>query len=224
MMRKLLLSSILLWSITSVPLAAQNGAIQAGTLKAAMAAYKSGNVTEAVKQLLVLAHEHNGDAQLNLSVILAKGDGILQNEKRALYWAWRARFVGQRDSIGVIDYLSSRVADKDKQHIAEDLKNDLVAIVDNGNTDAALWVGRTYNETYVEADKQSAYVWFSLASAWQVKYANAFRKAIEFELNSESRNTAQKTTAVLMSQWCIRQQAHGDAPDLCNLMSELGNQ
>lgn len=223
-MRKLLLSSTVLAALAITPLAAQNGAIQAKTLKTAMAAYKAGNVSDAVQQLLILAHNHNGDAQLNLSVILAKGDGILQNEKRALYWAWRARFVGQRDSIGVIEYLSSRVPDDDKQKIAEDLKNDLVAIVDDGHTEAALWVGRAYNEAFLEADKQSAYVWFSLASAWQIKYANAFRKAIEFELASEERNAAQKSTSILMGQWCLRQQIRGNAPALCDLMSELGNQ
>lgn len=62
----------------------------ADTFSDAVAAFKDGHFSTAYGLFYGLVQKEHALAQLNIATMTAKGDGIIQSDKDALFWAWRA--------------------------------------------------------------------------------------------------------------------------------------
>ena len=70
-------------------IASSNAAV-AGPLEDGIAAYNKGDVKTALKLWLPLADQGNADAQVNLGVLYANGEGVPQSYDEALKWYHKA--------------------------------------------------------------------------------------------------------------------------------------
>ncbi len=80
----------------------------ADTFSDAVAAFKDSHFSTAYGLFYGLVQKEHALAQLNIATMTAKGDGIIQSDKDALFWAWRARLAGTNQAIPIIQYLTSR--------------------------------------------------------------------------------------------------------------------
>lgn len=168
-----------------------------------------------------LAQDGHGAAQLNLAILTAKGDGIIQNNRVALYWEWRARLSGETQAIQVIECLTAQTLPQDHESVAYKLRFTYSDQFERGNLSAAFRLGRVYNELYEPADIDNAFVWFSIASALDIKYAKAFRETVGRDLTIEQRTKLQVDAQAMTTQWCIRQA--DEAPKLCQNVIMAGS-
>jgi uncharacterized protein len=82
----------------------------------AMEAYESGDYKTAHEQLTFLALNDNPDAQYNLAFMFFGGDGVAQNDAKALFWFGQAAKLGHaaaQDTIAYM-YLNGRGTDVDR--------------------------------------------------------------------------------------------------------------
>ena len=185
----------------------------ADTFSDAVAAFKDGHFSTAYDLFYGLAQKEHALAQLNIATMTAKGDGIIQSDKDALFWAWRARVAGTNQAIPTIQYLTSRTTPEDQQVVAQELRFTYSDQFDQGDKRAAFKLGRTLNEIYVPRDVQGAYVWFTIAAALNIKYAKALRETISAELDVPARTKAQNDARIYLTQWCLRQT---NKPNVCD--------
>jgi len=92
---------------------------------------------------------------------------------------------------------------------------------EQGTLGAAFRLGRVYNELYTPADIDQAFIWFSIASAFDIKFAKAFRETVGRDLTIEQRNKLQADAQAMTTQWCIRQA--DQAPKLCHNVIMAGS-
>ena len=92
---------------------------------------------------------------------------------------------------------------------------------ERGNLTAAFRLARVYNELYHPADIDQAFVWFSIAPAFDIKYAKAFRETVGRDLTVEQRTKLQVDAQAITTQWCIRQAK--DALKLCQNVIMAGS-
>ena len=195
--------------------------VAAGQFDTAVDVYKSGDLSRAYGLFHRLAERENGLAQLNVATMTAKGDGIIQNDKDALFWAWRARFAGASQAIPTLRYLITRTTPEDQTAVAQDLRFTYGDQFDQGDVRAALKMGCTLNKVYHPRDVHGAYVWFTIAAALDVTYAKALRETISKELDVPARAIAQDEATMRLSQWCLRQT---EKPMVCgNIFAKLGS-
>lgn len=185
----------------------------ADTFSDAVAAFKDSDFSTAYGLFYGLAQKEHALAQLNIATMTAKGDGIIQSDKDALFWAWRARLAGANQAIPTIQYLTSRTTPEDQQIVAQELRFTYSDQFDQGDKRAAFKLGRTLNEIYVPRDVHGAYVWFTIAAALNIKYAKALRETISTELDVPARTKAQNDARIYLTQWCLRQTKK---PNVCD--------
>src|SRR3989338_11657329 len=77
------------------------------TFGEAVAAYRAGDAGAAFAQFLILARQDMPQAQFNLALLFRAGEGVPQNRREALYWAWRARVGGVTPAGGLVGVLVS---------------------------------------------------------------------------------------------------------------------
>ena len=183
--------------------------------------YQNKNYTAAYGAFFKLAQDGHGAAQLNLAILTAKGDGIIQNNRDALYWAWRARLSGETQAISVVDYLTAQTLPQEHESVAYELRFTYSDQFEQGTLGAAFRLGRVYNELYTPADIDQAFIWFSIASAFDIKFAKAFRETVGRDLTIEQRNKLQADAQAMTTQWCIRQA--DQAPKLCHNVIMAGS-
>jgi TPR repeat protein len=171
----------------------------------AVDAFKNGSFSTAYGLFYDLAQKEHALSQLNVATLTAKGDGIIQSDKDALFWSWRARFAGANQAIPTIAYLKSRTTPEDQTSVARELRFTYVDQFDKGDKRAAFKMGRTLNEVYVPRDVYGAYVWFTISAALNIKYAKALRETISVELDVQTRAKAQDEARTRLSKWCIHQ-------------------
>src|SRR6056297_1647040 len=68
-----------------------------------------------------LARAGDRAAQMNLAVMLARGQGIPQDDKGAAYWAWRARLAGELRAAALSDHLLTKLTKAARDALVERL-------------------------------------------------------------------------------------------------------
>ena len=176
----------------------------------AMAAHKSGRLSEAAAMFRDLADSVHGDAQYNLAVLYYNGEGVLQSDRSAYYWAWMARFYGIADASVVVDLLTPKLTDEAKFETADKLIEDLELRIERGDLQAMLGIARVYEELAEQPDVEAAYTWRIIAAALGANGAALLRDATALMLTSEQRMAGQDAAEVLFGDWC--EKAGADAP------------
>lgn len=202
-----------LWKACAVVAALYAGSVSADQFGDAVAAYKAADYSTAYGLFHRLAQREHAQAQLNIATLTARGDGIIQSDKDALYWAWRARLAGAAEAIPTIQYLTSRTTPDDQSAVAQQLRFAYMDQFEKGDVRAAFKLGRTLNEVYAPRDIQAAYVWFAIAAALDVPYAKALRETMSVELDTVTRAKSQDEATLRLTRWCLRQD---EKPMVCN--------
>ena len=170
----------------------------------AVAAYKAGNKIIAVSTFRDLAAGGSPEAQHNLAILLVKGEGVPRNDREALYWAWRARLSGVRQSVGLVHLLELETAKDTMELVATKLEKDLMLRIQEGDAASMLALGRVKNEVRPEPDKIGALAWMTVAAAVNVRHAGLLRDALTLEMGVEDRQEAQDLAVKLFDNWCAR--------------------
>ena len=187
----------------------------AGPFETALDLLSQGQSSKAVAQFQTAANMGHGEAQFNLSVMFAKGDGVLQDDQAALLWAWRARFSGIKRSVTLVDYLNTRLPTDMNDTIGAKLELAYSELFFQADPKAALAMGRIHNEVYPERNIEMAYKWFTIAAALDVKYAKAFREAVAFELDTTQRSNVQTQARATLGLWC---ETHSEQHEICTVL------
>ena len=180
------------------------------TFQKASAAHKAGRYAEAATLFRELAESVHGDAQYNLAVLFYKGEGVLQSDKSAFYWAWMARIYGIPDASVIIDLLDRTLTNEARFETADKLLEDLTVRIDRGDLRAMLGIARVYEELLETPDPVAAYTWRIIAAAMQVEGAALLRDATAISLSADLRMEGQAKADQLFNEWCKK--AGADAP------------
>ncbi len=197
------MKAILTRTISAAAVAlALTGPVAADSFDEAMAAFKSGDLDRAVVLFRELADHNDGAAQANLAVLYAIGQGVPQNDQDAYYWAWRARFSGEKAAIEMISLLRERLTEEGRAEVASRLIKDLTDTALRGDLGALTALGRVYNEVSEPSQKAEALLWFTVAAAFEAPYAALFREGVSQEISKQERLTIQARARQLFTEWC----------------------
>lgn len=186
----------------------------AASFNEAVSAYKFGDMARSASIFRDLAGQGNVEAQFNIAVLFARGDGVPQNEKLALYWAWRARLAGLRDAVPLVEFLTPKVTSDAFDEIAKSLEFKLQENVQSGDSQSMLGLGRLYNEVMPEPDKVEAFKWLTMAAALDQENAAILRDALAMELTLDERVLAQNEASSAFAAWC---DARSEPPLACSV-------
>lgn len=168
----------------------------------ALSSYKAKHYAEAANAFLTLARKSHGLAQVNMAVLYAKGQGVLQNDAKAWYWAWRGRFSGAPNGPKLVKLLARRLPLKTREMVAKALHRDYQNLISEGALEHSLALGRAYHEAPQEPDLIKAYIWYNIAAALNIDKANWFRDALRLELEFEDVIKAQTQTVQKTIELC----------------------
>jgi len=135
------------------------------TFNEAVQAVKNKNYRHAVKLFSLQAENNQHDAQYNLALLMQAGKGTPQDFATALTWSWTAQLGGieaaEELSDELTDYLPEGIIDEVRKAVAARIKSR----IDEGDP-AAIPQFATYHLVMLEEpDYETAYVWFSIATA-----------------------------------------------------------
>lgn len=175
---------------------------------------RGGQGGAAVAMFQKLAHAGDAAAQVNLAVMLARGQGLPQDEAAAAYWAWRARLAGETRATGLSDHLMTRLTEEACAALAARLLRDLTAQAERGEMQALVGLGRVEIEIRSPARLQEAALWFTLAAAFEVQHAMVLREVAMRDLEPAQRLSVQARARAEFTRWC-RVLATDDRPRSC---------
>lgn len=184
----------------------------APTLATAIAALRDDRAPEAAQMLLTLARSGASEAQFNLALLYAKGFGVPQNDREALYWGWRARLAGIPAAIALIEGLQPTAPEDLRTDIAARIIDDLAPRIAAGEGRAMLERSVLLLDLLPEPDLQGAYVWQALSAALGTPNAPAARDATLARIDPKDRLAAQDATIATLRDLCSTGM---DAPALC---------
>ena len=135
------------------------------TFNEAVQAVKNKNYRHAVKLFSLQAENNQHDAQYNLALLMQAGKGTPQDFATALTWSWTAQLGGieaaEELSGELTGYLPEGIIEEVRKAVAARIKSR----IDEGDP-AAIPQFATYHLVMLEEpDYETAYVWFSIATA-----------------------------------------------------------
>lgn len=152
--------------LTMAELAASNDiATSNSTFSEAIQAVKNKNFPHALTLFALQADQNQHDAQYNLALLLEAGKGAPQDFAKALVWAWSARLGGIEVAGDLADDLIDRLPEKAIDKVREEVKMRLEARVADGSGPAVSQFAQYHIDLLAEPDFETAYIWYSIATA-----------------------------------------------------------
>lgn len=179
-------------------------AVNSADLETAVDFVRAGRAAEAVAVFRELAQSGNSTAQVNLAIMHARGEGVPQDDVEAAYWIWRARVMGDQRAARHSELLLGRLPKRARNEMAARLAEDIEGLADGGQVHAFVALGRLETEVKQPPKPQSAAVWFTLAAAFEVRFARALREASTAELSDVARLKVQSQAREAFAEWCQR--------------------
>ncbi|MEX0503759.1 tetratricopeptide repeat protein [Alphaproteobacteria bacterium LSUCC0719] len=155
------------------------------TFNEAVQAVKNKNYRHAVKLFSLQAENNQHDAQYNLALLMQAGKGTPQDFATALTWSWTAQLGGieaaEELSDELTDYLPEGIIEEVRKAVAARIKSR----IDEGDP-AAIPQFATYHLVMLEEpDYETAYVWFSIATALGLEGAMVARDEARENVDEE---------------------------------------
>lgn len=176
----------------------------AARFSAAVEQARQGELALAAQGFRELAAQDHTGAQINLAVMIARGMGLPQDDLTAAYWAWRARLAGDRRAIELADHLRQQLDPALATTLAQRLRDDLTILAETGDLSALLALGVIAADLDSPARPVDAYVWFSIAAAFEVPQAVRLRDLLAAGLDQTSRRAAQEQAQAAFGDYCAR--------------------
>jgi len=155
------------------------------TFNEAVQAVKNKNYRHAVKLFSLQAENNQHDAQYNLALLMQAGKGTPQDFATALTWSWTAQLGGieaaEELSGELTGYLPEGIIEEVRKAVAARIKSR----IDEGDP-AAIPQFATYHLVMLEEpDYETAYVWFSIATALGLEGAMVARDEARENVDEE---------------------------------------
>ena len=135
------------------------------TFSEAVQAVKDRDYRHATKLFAVQADQNQHDAQYNLAVLLEAGKGVPQDFSKALVWAWSAKLGGIEAAGDLAEDLIDLLPEKTIENVREEVKIRLEARVADGSAPAVSQFAQYHLDMLEEPDFETAYIWYSIATA-----------------------------------------------------------
>ena len=148
-------------------------------------AVKDGRYGEALDIFEVLAENNEADAQYNLALILKSGRGRPQNYKESLKWGWLALLGKIEEAEKLVDEIKEIVPEPALKIIRSDVKNYIQTKAEAGNRVAISQMGDYFLLVPENPEYKDAYLWFVIASAFQIENSIARRDKVQRELEGK---------------------------------------
>lgn len=153
--------------------------------RVAVEAVRDKKYTIAVEHFEILAKQSQHDAQYNLALLLKQGLGIPQNYSEALKWTWLAHLGGVKKAQGLADMLLDLVPEKRQDKTRDQVSDILTERIESGDLNALTQFARFHLDVLVEPDYETAYSWYSVASALKMPGGIRGREDVIEEVDPE---------------------------------------
>ena len=135
------------------------------TFAEAVQAVKDRDYRHAMKLFAVQADQNQHDAQYNLALLLEAGKGVPQDFSKALVWAWSAKLGGIEAAGDLAEDLIDLLPEKAIENVRQEVKVRLEARVADGSAPAVSQFAQYHLDMLEEPDFETAYIWYSIATA-----------------------------------------------------------
>lgn len=135
------------------------------TFSEAVQAVKDRDYRHAMKLFAVQADQNQHDAQYNLALLLEAGKGVPQDFSKALVWAWSAKLGGIEAAGDLAEDLIDLLPEKAIENVRQEVKVRLEARVADGSAPAVSQFAQYHLDILEEPDFETAYIWYSIATA-----------------------------------------------------------
>jgi TPR repeat protein len=135
------------------------------TFSEAVQAVKDRDYRHAMKLFAVQADQNQHDAQYNLALLLEAGKGVPQDFSKALVWAWSAKLGGIEAAGDLAEDLIDLLPEKAIENVRQEVKVRLEARVADGSALAVSQFAQYHLDMLEEPDFETAYIWYSIATA-----------------------------------------------------------
>ena len=153
--------------------------------RVAVEAVRDKKYTIAVEHFEILAKQSQHDAQYNLALLLKQGLGIPQNYPEALKWTWLAHLGGVKKAQGLADMLLDLVPEKRQDKTRDQVSDILTERIETGDLNALTQFARFHLDVLIEPDYETAYSWYSVASALKMPGGIRGREDVIEEVDPE---------------------------------------
>lgn len=158
----------------------------------ALDAFRAGDAQQAVRLLSEAAQAGDLTAATNLGVLLARGEGVAQNDGEALYWLLKARLMGEPRAASMADAVARDVGKDLRADVVDRLARDLESRAKDGSIQALIALGALETAVRTPADPGRGYMWFAAAAATGHRDAMILRDIVAKDLSVEQRQVAQQ--------------------------------
>ncbi len=148
-------------------------------------AVKSGHYSEALNIFESLAENNEADAQYNLALLLKSGRGRPQNFEAALKWGWLALLGKIEVADKLVDELKELMPEPVLRNTRKEVKNFIKTKAEAGSHLAISQMGDYFLIIPENPEYKDAYLWFLIASAFQIEGGIARRDDVQKELEGK---------------------------------------
>ena len=163
-------------------------------------AVKDKNYVTAITIFETLANNAEHDAQYNLAVLQKSGKGRPQNYKAALKWAWLSSLGNIELANNLVEELKDLLPELVIKAVRESVKDFLKPRALEGDFPAMKQMGEYFLIVPEEPDYQEAYLWFLIATAFQIDGAMNKRDEVENEIEAKDIIKVQEAASQLYSE------------------------
>jgi TPR repeat protein len=180
--------------------------VQAGTVREALTAIAQGQYPQAAATFYSLAQQDDLTAAYNLSVLFVLGQGVVQSDVDAAYWAWRAFLSRLPDAGPLAELTLTTLDDPERDTVAKRLTEWLEpgAIAGDGQRLLALAVVKAIVQP--TPDLMAAHSLQSLAAALGHPGAAEARNRTLLQMPPSERPLAQDAAIAGFREWCAKQE------------------
>lgn len=148
-------------------------------------AVKNKNYVEAITIFEELANNYESDAQYNLALLLKSGRGRPQDYTNSLKWAWLALLGSIEEAEKLVDEIKDMMPEPNLRAIRKDVNDYIQSRAEKGNLTAVSQMGDYFLNIPEKPEYKDAYLWFVVASAFQIEGSRQKRDRVEKEIDGK---------------------------------------
>ena len=153
--------------------------------------YKKNNYEGAMRNFEKLSDMGDAKSQYNLAVIFYKGLGTPQNFKKAYYWALMSNLNGQKEAKKLLNKSEKKINKSSKKETITEVRENLEKNINEGKIFSIIPLAKWYLSTPKSPDYNNAYLWLSVASAFNIENSTKARNTIFKKINKKDLNEIQ---------------------------------
>jgi hypothetical protein len=148
-------------------------------------AVKAKEYSDAIDIFEELAINYESDAQYNLALLLKAGRGRPQDYHNSLKWGWLALLGSIEIADELVDEIKDIMPEPNLRVIRKEVKDYIQSRAENGNQRAISQMGDYFLTIPQSPEYKDAYLWFVVASAFQIEGSLQKRDRIEKEIEGK---------------------------------------